>query len=198
MREKVLFFISLCLFPASSRMLNAQATPTATQGLELTAFAAGTGTWTNIEGGRNLGITAGADLAFKSYHNFRPAAEFRGTYPFHNGTIDAQKDLLGGLRVEYPLGRLHPYADFLVGRGQIDYQRGGLQVGSLIYIRSISTVFSPGVGVDLDVAPHWSVKADLQIQNWDIPFSPGTIHPKVLSLGGVYHFDFNHGTRYPR
>ena len=180
------------------RLVTAQATPTATQGLELTAFGAVNGTWTDIFGGRNLGVTAGADLAFKSYYHLRPAAEVRGTYPIHKGTIDAQKELLGGLRVEYPLGRLHPYADFLVGRGQIDFQNGGFPVGNLIYIRSISTVLSPGVGADFDLSDHWSAKADLQYQSWDNPFGSGSIHPRIFSVGAVYHFDFNHHPRAPR
>lgn len=178
--------------------MHGQAAPTATQGLELTAFGAGTGTWTNLAGGRNLGITAGADLAFKSFYHLRPAAEVRGTYPVYGGTIDSQRDILGGLRVEYPLGRVHPYGDFLLGRGQINYERRGFLVGNLLFIRSISTVFSPGVGVDLDLTQHWSGKVDLQYQSWDIPFPPGTLHPKVLSLGAEYHFDFNHHYRSPR
>lgn len=191
-----LFFVAVLASSfLAARAASAQATPTATQGLELTAFGAGAGTWTDVLGGRNLGVTAGADLAFRSFHNFRPAAEFRGTYPVHTGTIDAQKNLMGGLRVEYPSGKLHPYADILVGRGQIDYQRGGLVVGNLIYIRTISTVFSPGAGLDFDVSPHWSGKLDFQFQSWDVPFSPGTIHPKVLNIGAVYHFDFNRRAR---
>ena len=175
-----------------SPRLHAQAAPTAVQGLELTAFGAGSGTYTNLLGGRNLDITAGVDLAFKSYYHFRPAAEIRGTYPIYNGQIDAQRNVLGGLRIEYPYGRLHPYVDFLVGRGQIDYQRGGFLVGNFLFIRSLTTVYSPGLGVNFDVTEHWSGKADFQYQSWDIPFPPNTLHPKVLSLGAVYHFDFNH------
>lgn len=189
-------FLLLLVTPSS--LLLAQAVPTATQGLELTAFGAGTGTWTGLAGGRNLGLTLGADLALKSYYHLRPAVEIRGTYPFHSGTIDAQKDLLGGIRLEYPLGPLHPYADFLVGRGQIDYQRSGFPVGNLLFIRSITTVFSPGVGADLDLSEHWSGKVDLQYQSWDVPFPPGTLHPRVLSVGAVYRFDFNHHYRAPR
>ena len=186
------------LLAAATPFLQAQAAPTATQGLELTAFGAGTGTYTDVAGGRNLAITAGADLAFKSYYHIRPAAEVRGAFPVATGTIAAQRYILGGLRVEYPLGRLHPYADFLIGRGQINYQRNGFLFGNLIYLRSISTVYSPGLGLDFDVTPHWSGKVDLQYQSWDIPFPPNTIHPKVISLGAVYHFDFNHHYRAPR
>ena len=188
-------WIAPLLLAAAPILAPAQAAPTAVQGLELTAFGAGTGTYTNLEGGRNLAITAGADLAFKSYYHFRPAAEIRGTYPIHNGTIDSQRNFLAGLRVEYPYGRLHPYVDFLIGRGEIDYQRGGFLVGNFLFLKSISTVYSPGVGLDFEVTPHWSGKADFQYQSWNIPFPPGTLNPKVISLGAVYHFDFNHHYR---
>ncbi|GAC1366277.1 MAG: hypothetical protein NVSMB3_14970 [Acidobacteriaceae bacterium] len=197
------------------------ASATATQQLELSAFGGGTGTYTGILGGRNLGITAGGDLAFLTYHRFRPALELRATYPIHNGQLDAQKNFLGGLKVERDLGRFHPYADFLVGRGQIDYQRGGLHVGIVRFISSTSTVFSPGVGVDYDLTPQWAIKGDFQYQRWDVPFAmengapapptilstpggvfqvptTGTIHPRVITLGAVYRFDFNHHYHTPR
>ncbi len=199
----------------------ATAAATATQQLALSAFGGGTGTYTNLLGGRNLGITAGADLAFMSFHRYRPVLEFRATYPVHKGQLDAQKNFLGGIKVERDFGRLHPYADFLVGRGQIDYQRGGFQVGSFLFLSSTSTVFSPGVGLDYDVTPNWAIKGDFQYQYWDVPFATlnggpapvtfittpggifqeattGTLHPKVMTLGAVYRFDFNHHYHLPR
>ena len=199
----------------------AQASSTATQPLALSAFGGLTGTYTNLLGGRNLGTTAGADLAFLSFHRYRPVLELRGTIPFHKGQVDAQKEFLGGLRVERTVGRLHPYVDFLVGRGQIDYQHAGLQVGSIVFLSSTSTVFSPGAGLDYDLTPHWSVRADFQYQHWDVPFATldgqpapatyvitpsgtfqaatsGVLHPKVLTLGAVYRFDFNPHYHRPR
>ena len=210
------------LFTATPVMSRAQAAlATATQQLALSAFGGVNGTYTNLLGGRNLGITAGGDLAFMSFHRYRPVLELRGTFPIHNGQVDAQKDFLGGLKVERQFGRLHPYIDFLVGRGQIDYQRGGLQIGSVVFLSSTSTVFSPGVGLDVDVTHHWSLKADFQYQHWDVPFATtdgrpapitivttpvgsfqaattGTLYPKALTVGAVYRFDFNHSYRRPR
>jgi hypothetical protein len=202
-------------FSNSPAQAQAAASATATQQLALSAFGGVNGTYTNLLGGRNLGITAGTDLALMSFHRYRPVLELRGTFPIHNGQIDAQKNFLGGLRVERQVGRLHPYIDFLVGRGQIDYQHGGLQVGSIVFVASTSTVFSPGVGLDYDLTPHWSIKGDFQLQHWDVPFATlngqpapitivltpagsfqaattGTLYPKVLTLGAVYRFDFNH------
>jgi hypothetical protein len=60
------------------------------------------------------------------------------------------------------------------------------------------------------------MKADTQYQSWDVPFpvvdgvpppvganiapgvSTGTIHPRVLTLGAVYRFDFNHYYKRPK
>jgi len=163
------------------------------QPLGLSAFGAATGTWTNIAGGRNLGITAGADVAFLTFRRIRPVAEVRGTYPVYDGHVDSQKNVLVGLRLERQYGRFLPYVDFLAGRGAIDYQNGGYPYNGFLYIRTVSTVYSPGFGVDVDVTRHWAAKADFQYQHWDAPSVPaGVINPRVLSVGAVYRFDFNH------
>ena len=136
-------FGALIWIQASPLQGQARASATATQQLSLSAFGGGTGTYTNLLGGRNLGITAGADLAFMTFHRYRPVLELRGTVPIHGGQIDSQKSFLGGLAVEREFGRVHPYVDFLVGRGQITYQNGGLQVGSVIFLSFYVDRFLP-------------------------------------------------------
>jgi opacity protein-like surface antigen len=170
----------------------AQGVPTATQQLQLSAFGGVTGTFTNLEGGKNLGITAGADLTFLRFRLARPSFEIRGTYPIDKGTISNQKNFLVGPKVEHPFGRLHPYVDFLIGRGEIDYNQGGFAVGDILYISSNSTIYSPGAGVDFNFTRHIDLKADFQYQHWDTPVvSSGVIHPVALTGGAVYRFDFN-------
>ncbi|WP_124847333.1 outer membrane beta-barrel protein [Acidipila sp. EB88] len=167
----------------------AQVAPPVTKPLQLAVFATGTGTWTNFAAGRNLGITAGADLILHNYWGFRPALEIRGTYPFHAGGRDGQEDFLLGVRVEHEYRRLHPYVNFLVGGGSIGYKNGGYPYDDFIYLSSTSTVYSPGVGVDYDVRHGWGVKADFQYQHWDTPIPAyAVIHPRVLSVGVVYTF----------
>ena len=168
------------------------ATSTASQERGLSVFGAGTGTWTKISGGRNLGITAGVDLSFMSYRRFRPSIELRGTYPIKDGTIASEKNFLGGVKVEYPLGNLLPYANFLIGRGEINYQSGGYVSGNLLFFRNDSTVYSPGFGVDYDIAKDWAVKGDYQLQHWSVPVLPsGSANANSVSAGVVYRFDFN-------
>jgi hypothetical protein len=171
---------------------HAQVASTASQQLELSAFAGGTGTFTGLEGGKNLDITAGADLTFLGFRLLRPSFEVRGSYPIDKGTISSQKSFLLGPKVEHGFGRLHPYVDFLIGRGEIDYGFGGFAVGNVLYISSTSTIYSPGGGVDYNFARQIDLKADVQYQHWDAPVvASGVIHPVAVTLGAVYRFDFN-------
>ncbi|MBB5342417.1 hypothetical protein [Tunturibacter empetritectus] len=177
-------------YPAPNAL--AQSTPTATQQLQLYTFAGATGTFTNLAGGKNLDITAGVDITILAFRRFRPAAEIRGSYPIDEGTISSQKNFLLGPKVEYPLGRFHPYADFLIGRGAIDYLRGGYIFGNFRYLNSNTLVLSPGVGLDYSLTHHLAVKVDFQYQHWNTPAVPsGSIRPKATTLGAVYVFDFN-------
>ncbi len=201
------------------RGAEAQASFTATQPLGLSAFGGGTGNWTNLEGGRNLGITAGVDLALPTYRRFRPVLEVRATHAVANGQIDAQKEVLGGLRVERQYTRWHPYVDFLAGRGQLDYQNGGFTYGAYTYLSSTTVVYSIGGGVDFDISRHFAIRGDFQAQHWDTPFpstttiipvvvatnrllpetyvaaagtAPQTIYPRMATAAVIYRFDFNH------
>jgi opacity protein-like surface antigen len=193
------FSAKLALFTAVAALTHtalAQAAPAGTQKLQLSAFAAVTGTFTGLEGGKNLAITAGADLTYLGFR-FRPAIEARGTYPIDEGHISSQKNFLVGPKVEYPIGKLHPYADFLFGRGQIDYHSPGFVYGDTLFISSNTFVYSPGVGLDYNLTHNLAIKGDVQFQHWDTPVTAsGTIHPTALSLGVVYNFDFNRGHRH--
>lgn len=177
----------------------AQAIPAATQPLQISVFGAGTGTWTGIAGGRNLGITAGVDVGWKPFYNFYPSIEVRGTYPVDGGQVDSQKNVLAGFKAARFYGRYHPYGDFLYGRGKIIYENGGYPnpAGTLLYIDSVSGVFSYGGGLDLSISDNFALKVDGQFQHYDEPVtSSGSVYSKQVSLGLVYHLNFNHHLRY--
>jgi opacity protein-like surface antigen len=194
--------VKLALFPAiftPVHTAHAQAAPAGTQRLQLSAFGAGTGTFTDFEGGKNLGITAGADLTFLAFRSFRPAFEVRGTYPIAKGHISSQKNFLLGPKVEYPIGRLHPYVDFFFGRGAINYHDPGFVFGNTRYISTNTFIYSPGIGLDYNLTHNLAVKADAQFQHWNIPVTAsGVIHPTALTLGVVYNFDLNPRHRHSR
>jgi hypothetical protein len=174
------------------------AQPTAGKPLELSAFGGLTGTYTGLSGGRNLGITAGVDVGVRSFHGFRPFLEGRGNHWIDGGAIDAQKSVLGGIRVErHVLPGLRVYGDFLLGRGEIEYQNGGFPApsGNVLFLSSTSNIFSPGVGAEYRLTEHISALVDAQFQRWDTPATPsGTLWATPITLGARYHFNFNrHG-----
>jgi hypothetical protein len=186
---------------AGTQAAHGQALPTASQESNLSVFVGATGVYTGVGGGRNLGITAGGDIAIHNFFGFRPALEVRGTYPIHDGTIADEKSILGGVRVERPIGRLHPYGDFLIGRGEIEYIRTFNNPTNLgiVYLSSDTTVYSPGAGFEYELTPHFAFRADGQYQHWDTPaIASGVAWAKVGTVAATYRFDFNHHWRQRR
>jgi hypothetical protein len=179
--------------------VHAQSVPTATQQLQLSAFVASTDTFTYLAGGKNLDITAGVDLTLPAFRVFSLSVEVRGTYPIDKGRISSQKDFMVGPKIEYPLGRLRPYADLFVGRGKINYHTPGYIFGNFRYVSSTTIVYSPGVGLDYYFTDALGVKIDAQFQRSNTPATDsGTINPTAITLGTIYNFDFNPGHRHGR
>jgi len=181
---------ALLMLSSAATAANAQATPAASRTIDFSAFGGLTGTYTGLSGGRNLSITAGFDVNLPPIYGVRPSVEVRGTTPIKNGHVDAQKDILVGPRAEFTFGRLHPYADFLIGRGKINYIGNYITYNSTIITGySTSTVLSPGIGVRLDVTRHISALADVQFQRWSTPVSlSGHLLSKPLTVGLSYRF----------
>jgi hypothetical protein len=179
----------------SAGAARAQSGPTASKRLEISTFGGLTGTYTGLSGGRNLGITAGVDIGIRPYFGFRPYFEGRGTYPLDGGHVDAQKDALAGVRMQRLIRpNLGVYGDFLLGRGEIDYQNGGYPALSVnyLYLRSTSNVYSPGVGAEYRLTKNFSGLVDVQFQHWSTPATPsGSIWAKPITLGVRYRIDFN-------
>jgi hypothetical protein len=186
----------------AARASVAQSGPTAVQPLQLSVFGGLSGVYTglapsavsaNAPQGKNLSITAGVDLGLLSHHGIRPTIEVRGTLPVDKGDVDAEKSVLFGGRFDFWMGhRLHPYADFLFGRGQTEYP-GGYIFGNYQYNLTTTNVLSPGGGVDFDVTPQIAIKGDIQYQRWgSAPTASGAVWSKPITVAVVYHFDFNH------
>ena len=187
---------------AGSSRASAQALYTATQPMSLSAWGGATGTFVNLPvGGRNIGITAGADLRIWQFHGILPSVEIRGTYPFAKGSIAAEENALAGIKIERPFRRYHFYGDFLFGRGEVLYQgRGYISPNGLfLYQETYSNVLSPGAGVDVDLTHHYAFKADAQLWRQTVPVTAsGSLNSLALTLGAIYRFDFNHPFRAPR
>lgn len=183
--------------------VDAQGIATASRRFEPSVFLGLTGTYTGLEGTRNLGVTAGFDLGFHPFFGLLPSLEIRGTYPINSGAVVGEESFSGGLRVQKRIGRFRPYGDFLFGRGQLNYQNGGfvVPVQNFEYLQSTSNVFSPGLGVEVDLTPHFALLLDGQYQRWTVPFTPNStstnsssIYSKSGTIGAVYRFNWlQHG-----
>jgi len=166
--------------------------PTAVQKMQLSAFGGVSPVFTGLSGGKNFSLTGGVDLALSPFRGLRPTLEVRGTYPTDRGLVVSEKSVLGGLRVDFLLGRrLHPYGDFLFGRGGMNYGLGYIY-GNYDYELTTTYVYSPGAGVDYDLGEHLTFKADGQYQRWaSAPTATGTVYSTVATVGVVYRFNFN-------
>ena len=187
----------LCIVISGVACAFGQARSTATETSRLSVFGGANGTFTGLESGRTTGITAGVDVSFRRFFTLLPSVELRGTLPLIKGKVDSQKNVLAGVQIAKPLGPLRPYADVLFGRGQIDYHGGFPDPrGQFTYFRTVSNVIAVGGGVDLDLTPHFALKADVQYQRYDTPVTvSGNLYSKALLGAIVYRFDFNHSPR---
>jgi opacity protein-like surface antigen len=174
------------------------ALPTASRALQLSAFGGLTGVYTGLSHGKNLSITAGGDLGLPPWRGIRPSIEVRGTYPVHGGRVDSEKSILAGAKVEFLLNhRLHPYGDFLLGRGQIDYKSSGYVFNNQVFLLTTTNVYSPGAGVDFDLTNNLAVKVDAQFQHWGYTPTPsGSIYSKVGTIAIIYRFNFDRRHRH--
>jgi hypothetical protein len=171
--------------------LFAQSPPPATQQAALEVFATATGTHTGLGSGRNIGITAGVDLAIHRSQSFVPAVEIRGTWPFSSGDTDSFHDLMAGLKFSRAWRRYQIYGDGLFGRAQIEYEHGGLPNPShtFLYTKSPSNILSLGGGLEVPLTWSLGVKADLQWQRYSSPVaSSGHLNAIPVSVGVVYRF----------
>jgi hypothetical protein len=182
----------LILFLFWVPLLRAQSEPTASRPLDLSTFVGLARTDIGIEGGRNLGITAGISLSFPRCIGLVPSLELRGTTTLNEGSILTEKNFSIGMQVAKPLRQpVMPFANFLIGRNQFTYLNGGLEVPdtNVVYTKSASNLFSPGFGLLLDVGPRVSVRVETDFQYFRTPVTAsGSLISIPTTVGLAYHF----------
>lgn len=172
-------------------LLSAQSPPTATQQAGAEVFLAATGTHTGLGSGKNIGLTAAADLAIHRSQYFIPSIEIRGTWPIYVGHTDSYRDLMGGLKFSKAWRRDQIYADALYGRAQIEYEDGGYPNPShtFLYKKSPSNILSLGGGFELPLFGSFALRADAQWQRYSSPVaSSGHLNAFPVSVGIAYRF----------
>ena len=187
------FIVPVTLFITLCGRADAQASPTATREIGLSAFGVLSGIHTGFESSKNLSLTAGADISFHPFRGIYPSLEIRGTAPLASGNLASQKNLLAGLKLAKPYGRVTPYANFLAGRTEFRYKTFPLTPDfSTYYVQSTSNLFSPGGGVDFSISNQLSFKLDAQVGFYSSPVTTsGRSVLSSVSAGFSYRFSFD-------
>jgi hypothetical protein len=93
--------------------------------------------------------------------------------------------------------RIHPYGDFLFGRGQMNYYQDQYIDRNNHEVYSLTTTYidCAGLGFDYDLSDHLALKVDAQAVRWgSAPTTTGRIYSSAGTLGLVYRFGFGgHG-----
>jgi hypothetical protein len=165
----------------------AQARPVAVKKADISAFAAFTRVTPDYDAPSNKGFTFGVDVMKPVRWFLKPSLEFRGTIA--PGPTVNENTYGGGVKVEHPIWRLHPYADFLVSAGTITFKHPNIDSRGRLYKSDNSIVYTYGGGVDYDLTPRWAAKVDYQGEHWNLGTSQ-TLTPQVLTIGVVYRIPF--------
>jgi opacity protein-like surface antigen len=177
--------VPLILVPAP---LWAQARPVAVKKADISAFAAFTRVTPDYDAPSNKGFTFGVDVMKPVRWFLKPSLEFRGTIA--PGPTVNENTFGGGVKVEHPIWRLHPYADFLVSAGTITFKHPNIDSRGRLYKSDDSIVYTYGGGFDYDLTPRWAAKVDYQGEHWNLGSAAQTLTPQVLTLGIVYRIPF--------
>jgi len=192
-----LLLLAIALIPAPST-LHAQSKVTADKTMDVSVF----GGLQHLDpdyGRAGYGFTAGGDLTRYIGWRVAPSLEVRGNYATARSV--SESTILFGLRVKTDFRRrFHPYVDFLVGPGRINFDQP-LAPG---YSQDSSVVYSYGAGADLDVYRNFAAKIDFQGQSWNLgpntslPVSqqtPFTLAPTTWVFGISYRIPFRSNVR---
>ncbi|WP_035348097.1 outer membrane protein [Edaphobacter aggregans] len=190
----ILVALVVSLGGGGTASVNAQAVPTAARKAELSTFMTYTRLTPDYGPQQNNGVMIGVDCAlFTRYLRYvTPAVEFR--MKFANGDTVDQKTYGGGIRVEKEFrGRFHPYANFLVSAGYINYnfKPPNILPNGKPYTSDTSVVYSYGGGLDLDMTPNFSARGEFLAENWSLGgYTPTTLTPTMWSVGLKYRIPF--------
>jgi hypothetical protein len=126
------------------------------QGVKYPSGAFNTSDW-------NEGGSVGADFRLGRLWFGQPAIGARIT--FSTSSFGKENTYMFGPEMHYVFGKLRPYGDFLLGKGDITYKNSAGQDG----FTDDSVVFEPGAGVDYHLNHRFSVRLfDFQYQFWNL------------------------------
>lgn len=170
-------------FVLASSTAAAQALATADQGIRLQTYVLGTyephADWFSTSAAK--GLTVGGNLNLFHFGRIQPSLDARVSTTFGS---TRETFLGGGPRVQVDFGRVHPYVNYLVGYGTMNFTS---PVSS--YSHDNALVRSVGGGVDFSLGGAWGLRVDLQHQTWGVT-PAAQFSPNTLSIGLRYQFHF--------
>lgn len=176
---------------ATGSRLTAQARPAAQKTADLSVFALYNRLTPDYGPTNNNGIVFGVDYTRYPHWWVKPSIEFRGKIA-HGQTVD-ESAFGGGVRVEKPIRNFHPYVDFLVSAGSIQYHLVNPPTlpNGKPYTSDGTVTYSFGGGLDYDIGKNFAVRGDYQFEKWHLDkYTPIYLTPNGWSIGVVYKIPF--------
>jgi hypothetical protein len=135
------------------------------------------------------GVSFGA--MYTRYFHFPIAPSFEARLNIGNTSYVKETTYLGGIRVQgQVLRKLHPYGDFLIGGGDINFKFPS----SSNYTSDNSLVYNYGGGVGVDVFRNVQLTGDFQYQSWNLGSGHGgfnyKFNPTLFTIGVKYTIPF--------
>jgi hypothetical protein len=189
----LLSLLILGLAAGNSGRAFAQATPTASEALQISGFGTVDTVYTGLALGKNASFTAGVDATIRPFYGLYPSLEVRGTIPWDHGSIDGQKNVVGGLVLSKHIRRYQPYGDIEGGRGELTFSHGGYLSpdGAFRYVQTAGGVIGGGGGANILITDRFFFKADFQFQRYSTPVSASnSVYGKEFGVGLGYRFGF--------
>ena len=162
---------------------------TAIQAMRLQVYGVGSymhPQYGSVQTGGGFGVGGAAGFTLHHVHRLEPAIDVRYTY----GTNSALTEtfLGGGARLTYHMARFHPYGDFMVGTGNINFKQVDPTYPN--YRHDDSTVYMFGGGLDYDLTQTFALRVDFQQQKWQLAVGNVPFYPTHASVGLRYQFHF--------
>jgi hypothetical protein len=180
---KVAIILGLSL--VAIKIAPAQAIVAAQRGAEIAPFAQTTLLSPDWGPTNNLGFTFGVDYTRLIRSIIQPSLEVRMSSA--GGNTVSERTYTGGLKLQFSVRGIHPYATLLAGMGRINFTHPYYSN----YTGDNSTIYSLGGGAEFSVGPGFKARVDFTHQNWDI--DPQTLTPVTIGVGLSYNIPFHRG-----
>lgn len=197
-RQSFIFGLLICfaaaLVPVRS---GAQAVPIREKKAGISTFATFTRLTPDFGPYNNFGVMFGTDYA-RYMRWITPSVEFR--MKISHGTAVDQTTFGGGLRLERDFQRYHPFGNFLISSGRINYHLAtppNVPAPPMVAPFPIHTytdnslVYTYGGGLEYDIRQNFSARGEFQHENWTLgKYGPITLTPAMWGFGVAYRIPF--------